>query len=208
MPYREYKHLIQKPLFCFPTCVAMVALRRGVWLDQEQFALHMGIKITPEFKGSFGLQFPMSSVLLGSGYDVPSIDIDFLNTVLAQLQMPFTAAYYRVSEIADPAGFVDEQLEHDHDVALLYTWRGIETEHTFCQGQERFAHYVLVSEFDAASGQVTVCDPEGTNPSLWSEQLSTFTTAMKPDFDGYERGFFVFTTRELEPEPPQADISL
>ncbi len=190
---KDYKHLVQKPLLCFPTCVAMVALRRGVWIDQEQLAFLLGIKVTAEFKDAYALQFPTTAVILESGYDVRSIDEAHVNQVLEDLEVPVLAQFFPISQIAAPHAFVIEHIEAGHDIMPLYAWCGFKSELTFFAGQERFAHFVLVSSFDTETETMQVSDPYGNNPSLWEETLDTFTEAMRPEWDGHERGFFIFS---------------
>lgn len=38
----RYQHLVEKPSLCGPTCLQMILLRRGIWIDQEIIAKEIG----------------------------------------------------------------------------------------------------------------------------------------------------------------------
>ena len=53
-------------------------------------------------------------------------------------------------------------------------------------------HVCVLAEFDTTRSVVTVGDPGQNTPKFWKVKLSRLIKAMSPEWDGHERGFYVF----------------
>jgi hypothetical protein len=182
----KYKHLVQKPQFCFPTIVSMVCLRKGYWLDQEDIAKDLGIKVTKKVSKSFNYKFEIAKNILEAGYDVGSIDVKKLNTIFKKHKIPIIAEFKKISEINDVDEFILENIKNNNDLGMLFLWKAF--------GKKvDYGHYVLVLSYNSKTKIVEVCDPasEGTK-SFWSSKISKFMSGMSSKWDGKERGFIIF----------------
>jgi hypothetical protein len=55
-----YKHLVQKPSCCGPTCLQMVLFHHGHWFDQEELAYQIGAKIRKDYSEFFQKSFAIN----------------------------------------------------------------------------------------------------------------------------------------------------
>ena len=182
----KYKHLVQKPQLCFPAIVSMVCLRKGYWLDQEDIAKELNIKVTKEDSQAFNHKFEIAENILEAGYDVQNINSDNLNKIFKKYKIPIIVEFKKISEIEKLDEFIINNLTNNVDIGMLFLWKafGKEANH---------AHYVLISAYDENKKIVEVCDPASRNlKSFWTAEISTFKLGMDKKWDGKERGFFIF----------------
>jgi len=180
-----YKHIIQKPQLCFPTNVSMVCLRRGYWLDQEDIARELDIKITKEVSGAFNHKFKIAKNILEAGYDVQKINIKKLNSIFRKHKILIRAEFKKISEIEDVNKFIINNIRKNNDLSILFLWKAF--------GRKvNYGHYVLISSYDANTKIVEVCDPIQKNKSFWNSKIFKFISGMEDKWDGKERGFFIF----------------
>lgn len=182
----SYKHLVQKPQLCSTTVISMVALRKGVWIDQEAVAKKLGIKVTAEVAQAFDEEFIIANSIKEAGYDVQDINTSELNTVLAEHDIPLQAIFNPVSQVADAGFFIKKNMSEDNDIAMLFYLDALGL------GEVPWAHYVLISSYDTQTRIVEVCDPEPMRRSHWKAHLDEFVQGMDKRWDGQERGFVVF----------------
>jgi hypothetical protein len=182
----QYKHLVQKPQLCFPANVAMVCLRKGYWLDQEDIAKELDIKITKDVSKAFGHKFRTARNILEAGYDVQTIDNKKLNGVFKKHNIPVVAEFKKISEIEDIDKFIIENIEKNNDISMLFLWKAFDY-------KVNYGHYVLISSYNPETGIVEICDPDSEKvKSFWTSKISNFISGMQNKWDGKERGFFVF----------------
>ena len=187
MEYRqEYKHLTQKPELCSVTVLAMIALRREIWLDPEDLAKELNLKVTPDVAESFETHFGTSTDISQDGYDVDKIDVNALTKLMQHHGLHLQASFFPITSIKDIGAFLKDRIAAGNDVAMLFLLEPMGFD------EKPWAHYVLVDAFDTENEIVEVCDPEASHKSHWKAPLQKFVKAMGPDFDGKERGFLVF----------------
>lgn len=180
-----YAHLVQKPALCGPTCVQIVLLRRGKWVDQEQLAFEMGTRIYKEQKHLYSRPFRI--VRKGS----PQYGLPFgvfrhnqkLKRVLRRYGLRNKA--YTPSEIDDVSRFFKDTLGKGLDVLACFRFDPID--------RRRFGHYALVTAFDTDTERVTLCDPYFKNKAMWNVPLNKLLAGMGSQWSGKERGFVVIS---------------
>ena len=182
----KYRHLVQKPQLCFPTVISMVALRRGIWIDQEEIAKKLDIKITKDVAEAFNHKFKITKKPLEAGYDVQHINIKKLNSVLKKFKLPIKAEFVKLSQVENVDKFIKDNLKENNDIAMLFLWKAFGY-------KADYAHYVLISNYDTKNKAVTVCDPSSQKvKSLWKANIIKFLAGMTDKWDKRERGFLIF----------------
>lgn len=185
----EYKHLIQKPELCFPTTLAMVALRKGVWLDEEEVAKDLDLKITKDVKPFFNVKLKIADGIEDAGYGIRRLDIPKVNKIFEDNNVPLKAKYYSISEIDDTHEFIVENMKKDRDIAILFSLKAMGFH------ERSWYHWVLIHSYNKEKKEIEVCDPQDTHKTYWEASLEDFLSAMSDKWDGKERGFMVFKER-------------
>lgn len=186
----KYKHLVQKPELCFATVLAMVGLRRGIWIDEEEIASELNIKITKDVEDCYNNDFRVADGIEDAGYGIKHLDLTKVNEILEDYQVPVKAKYIRISEIENVERFLVENIDQDNDVAILFSLKAMGFH------ERSWYHWSLVSSYNTKTKEVMVCDPEETHKSYWRSSLKEFLGAMSDKWDGKERGFMIFESKE------------
>lgn len=180
----NYKHLVQKPSLCAPTCLQMIFLRRDIWVEQEEIAKEIGIKIPESESESFYISLPIGKTKEEFGISL----IDFKNNKVKEFlnkHVPsLKATVYFISKIDDVIKFISNNLEKGNDVIANFWLKHFKKELDI-------GHFSLISEIDG--DEITICDPWPENKSFWKTEVNELTKAMSDAFDGKERGFVVFS---------------
>ncbi len=183
----DYKHLVQKPQLCSAATISMVALRRGRWIDQTELAKRMGLKLTRSGMKAFkDKELKGTNRILEAGYPVNRIRPEKLNKIFQELDFPVETEFHKLSEVKDPHSFVAKNLEEKNDVAVLYYLEGVGLK------DKNWSHYSLISEYDTHKRMLEICDPGQRHKSFWKISLEMMLSGMGPQWDGLEKGFFVF----------------
>lgn len=177
-----YKHLVQKLSLCGPTCLQMVLFRRGIWIEQEQIAKEIGVKVPESASKTYHTQLPIGQNLDELGISLIDFKSQKIHDFFAKHQIPLRATVYFTGEISDPADFITKHLQAGHDIMVNF-WMGY-----FKDDQK--GHYGLISGLNGDT--VTICDPWLENKSFWETDLQVLIKTMTKEFDGEERGFVVF----------------
>lgn len=178
-----YKHLTQKKNFCGPTCLQMVLFRRNNWLSQELIAYKIGVSIQKNDKELYVL--PLKA-LNKSDPKIGLVFKDFLDKKVKSLLNEFNLEIngYPISKIKDIRKFIISNLENNFDQMINFSWGPFD-------GRKNDGHYVLITDFNTKTDEITVCDPSGNKKSFWKAKLSIFVDAMLPKWDKKERGILV-----------------
>lgn len=164
----------------------MVCLRKGYWLDQEDIAKELNIKITKDVSKSFNYKFRITKNILEAGYDVQNINIKKLDNIFKKYKIPITTEFKKISEIKNIDKFIINNIKKNNDLSMLFLWKAF-------GHKVSYGHYVLISSYNINTKIVEVCDPAfGKMKSFWSSEISEFIYGMNDKWDGKERGFLIF----------------
>lgn len=180
----EYQHLVQKPSLCSAASLQMVLLRRGTWVDQEEIALGLGVKIPAEETSAFLQPLPIGRNAQEYGVSLADFASNRVKTFLRRHQPSLNVKVHRVSQIPDVTDFLRGNLTAKNDVMANFRMEQFKPELVM-------GHFSLISEIEGDA--VTICDPWPTNRSFWTTSVNDLVQAMGSQFDGRERGFVVFS---------------
>lgn len=179
-----YKHLVQKRMFCGPTCIQMILFRNELWVDQSELARGMGVKIREKDKGKF--EFALETVPDDSiefGFKLSKFKDEKVKSFLSKNGLSYDVVFY--SDIGDVKDLISSNLRKGRDVMINF--------HVKLIWEKDFGHYVLASEIDEENEVLTVCDPYFDSKNFWKIKISKLEEAMTDKWDGRERGIVIFT---------------
>lgn len=179
----NYQHLVQKPYLCGPACIQMILLRRGIWIEQEEIAKEVGVKIPKKDRDVFYIPLPIGKTQKEYGISLTDFNgkkiRDFLKARNIQLQI----RAYLLNEITDVPQFIKNNLNKGNDIIANFWMKHF-------NNSLDWGHFSLISEI---SGKiVTLCDPWPQNKSFWKTDINELEKTMSKSFDGSERGFITF----------------
>lgn len=185
-PSPQYKPLVQMKYCCAACSILWILHRRGYWVDQEIIAKEIGIKIPKKFQKLFRVK--MKTTRKRSEYGAPRLiakDSHLVNRFLKKYKIPLKMTPFKISKIKDPKKFIIDNLKKGNDLMLSFHWRGL--------GKRwNWGHVCVLAEFDTARNIVTIGDPAYNMPKFWKINLHKLVRAMSSEWDGRERGFYVF----------------
>ena len=181
----NYKHLVQKPSLCGPTCVQMILLRRGIWVDQEEIAKEIGVKIPEEESGVFYIPLPIGKTQKEFGISLVDFNSKKMSDFLNKRNIPLRVTVYFMNEITDAGQFIADNLEKGNDVMANFWMKPFKEDLDM-------GHFSIISGIE--ENTVTICDPWPTNKSFWETHIKELMKTMRNTFDGQERGFVVFNS--------------
>lgn len=163
----------------------MILLRRNLgWIDQEDIAKEVGARIFPSAKKSFTARLKTTKSKKHVGLDMEDFVGKQMLSFFKKHKLPLKAQISWVSEIKDARKFIEENLSEKNDVMACFHG-------SYFDKKWLYGHYALIAALDG--DKVTLCDPEKTHKSFWTTTVNKLIKAMSKQFDGYERGFVVFS---------------
>lgn len=176
---RKYKHLTQQQFLCGPTCVQMILFRRGKWVGQEKLGSVLGVKIPKEVEELYEDKFEFVENKEDSGFRIDRFSEKDVKEVFSSFKLKVKVS--KISTIEDLPDFFRKQFENGSDVIANISWKPLR--------KTDGGHYVLISEFNPETNQVTVCDPSPSSKNHWTIDLDDLARTMTDEWDGRERGF-------------------
>lgn len=177
-----YKHLVQMKSLCGAACVQMILFRKGVFIDQEEIAKRIGVRVR---KGSDlyckNLDFAKEDNS-DAGIDI----LDFKNKEVIEALRDFNLIpkVYLCSDIENPKGFILENLRNNKDIIANFHWN-------FVDGGNN-GHHVLICGINLENDEFNICDPSFDKKKRWTIKINKLMESMSSKSDGKERGFIVF----------------
>lgn len=184
----HYRHLVQKPSFCAPASVQMILFRRDIWVDQMEIARHLEIKIPESEKEAFHLPVPIGREQGEFGILLKDFRSERISNLFTAHNISLHASVYFLRNIENVAHFIAENLQQGNDVMVNF-WMTHEKKHV------SMAHYSVIAEI--RGDIVTICDPLPENKPFWQISVEALANAMTQSFDGRERGFVVFSEKNV-----------
>lgn len=185
-----YEPITQLPVFCGPACFEMVLTRHGIKLDQEVIAQSLGTYVRATDSHRYQLHHPTADPLDHKQLGIRLIGIDQrLNQLAAQRHWPLSFVLRRLSEIADLAKLLQEELSQNHDVVVNF-WLNEDR-----PKRKGIGHFVLAESFDPTTRMLQVVDPDtDAVSSRWSIDVDQLTELMGAQWDGADRGVLIVRT--------------
>lgn len=177
-----YKHLVQKEDFCGAACIQMALFRKGVFIDQEELAKDLGIRIARKHRNLYIKKFrqlPNNHGHLGINLD--DFKSNKMKKILRKYGLVCDIAY--LNKIDNHREFIIENIRKNNDIMTNIYLKPIRNVDT--------GHYVLISEFDNRNDVVTICDPSFSSKSFWNITLEDLLNSMSYKWTGKYRGFLV-----------------
>lgn len=181
----KYKHLVQKPYLCGPTCVSMVILRRNLgWVDQEKIAEELEARITSVVKKAFDVKLKITKTEDNLGLWLHEFKGKKIIDFFRKHKLPLKAEVFYISKIKNVKSFIEDNLTKDNDVMVNYWLK------PFYKESDN-GHFSLISAIN--SSRVTLCDPGRNRKAFWEADIEVLIESMGKHFDGKERGFVIFS---------------
>jgi 23S rRNA A2030 N6-methylase RlmJ len=176
----SYKHLVQKFDLCGPTCLQMVLLRRGFWVDQEELAHMMKTKILFEKKDIYLQPFEaVDESHPGRGSDDLSFQAEEVREFLEGYGLQSLLHYPKSKDEIEE--LLHEAFDNDHDIIV-----NIKLSAFF--PHRKTGHYLIIHGFNHNEGRVILLDPDFQNKKEWMCSLEDLEKAMSDEWDGKRRG--------------------
>lgn len=183
LQYR-YKHLVEKPSLCGPTCVQMMLLRRGVFIDQEQIAKELGAKILPGEQSSFSIKLELAKNPKDAGISLGEFSETKIKNFFTKHKVPLLSEVFYIRKVKDVKRFIKENLTKGNDIMANFHMR-------YFDKKKNWGHFNLIEAINANT--ITFCDPWPENKSFWKTSIKGLVASMDKKIDGKERGFVVFS---------------
>lgn len=177
-----YKHFVQKPYLCGPTCIQMILLRRGVWIDQEQIAKETGARVLSKYAVQYVTKLPTTKDEHNVGLWLKEFRGNKVQAFLRKRKLQVEVFYK--SAVANVRDLIEENVAKGNDVVVNFWAKSF-------YKNSNWGHYSLASAIER--NRVTLCDPYPSHKSFWEVSVDELIKSMGKQFDGNERGFVVFS---------------
>jgi len=167
----------------------MILLRRGIWVEQEEIAKKIGIKIPRSESKFFYISLLIGKIKKEFGISLIDFKNKRIKEFLNKYDTSLHATVYFVSEIDNVPQFILNNLKKGNDVMINFWFK-------YFKKELNMGHFSLISEIN--ENQITICDPWPENKSFWKTDVNELIKAMGNTFDGRERGFIVFNSPHLD----------
>lgn len=182
-----YFPLTEQQLCCVPCAIQWILLRRGLQLvEQEIIGKELGLTIPKKYQHLFLSKIKISEKPKDWGCQQTE---DNINKFFRKYKIPLKVKKIPYSEIKNPEKLIAENIQKGNDVVLNAYMSAIKP-------KEKYGHFVLVSELILGKKpRVVVGDPDFISKKFWEADLSKFIKGMSKEFDGEERGIYIFSKR-------------
>jgi len=165
-----YQPIVQLPVLCGPTCLAMVLARHDIPMNQEEVAQALNAYVRETERGRYRLNHPTAAPDDYARLGIRLIGLDAkLNRLARECGWPLFFELWRLSEISDLGQLIAVELEHNHDVVINFWLNESRPK------RSGIGHFVLAESIDER-GTVTVVDPDtAAVSSRWTIDVSPRT---------------------------------
>ena len=183
-----YKPLIQMRSCCLPCSILWILHRRGYWIDQESIAKELKLRFPK--KAAILFNEKMLVAKKGQGIGAKNIigkEAHLVGSLFRKHKIPLKMTTFRISKVGNPRKFILDNMRRGNDIMLSFNWKGLDRKHN--QG-----HVVVLSEI-SPKDILTLGDPSPMSANFWKVPLDRIIKAMGMEYDGCERGFYIFSEK-------------
>ena len=175
-----YKHLVQMPSSCWPTCVQMVLFRHWIRVEQEQLAYDLWLVIEERTKPYYTLPFQaVPNWDPAHWLKLYRFEQEQIIHVLKWFWFQPTVVYY--SNLWDFETLIIENLSKMIDIMINFQRKWIH------HNDLAWWHLALLSSYDSETNIATMCDPTTRAPNYREVDIDELREAMSDKRDGRER---------------------
>lgn len=186
-----YIPLIQKPFCCAVTCLQTLLYRNGYGLyDQEDLAIKLGVKISPEDAPAFRENMP---IMTQANFDegISTIDSSALvNNFFTESDIALKASRFPFSAIPNLHDFLISHLKSNHDLWIEYHGHNIHSNDRF---KGNYIHDGLVEGYNTDTKIVTITDPMPDHRQRLEIPLDVVSSSISTLY-GRETGFLIISS--------------
>lgn len=188
--FPPYKPLVQLRWCCAACCIQWVLFRRGFWVDQEEIARYIELKV-PKYMAHY-FTYPVKTTRKKKKMGT-SVHIEKqTNKMFREKKIPLKIEKYNYEKIKDYAKFIVNNLKKGNDIMLDFHWYGLGKR----AKSYNFGHVCVVAGIELNEKPTVILgDPSYNHPKYWKADLKRLVHAMDPKYDGYQRGFWIIKKR-------------
>lgn len=186
----RYVPLTQQPYCCFPACVQMVLLRRGLQvLPQELIGWHLGLTVPKSATKYFWKVRTGKRPKAGYGTQVSNAKFS-INRAFERLGIPLKSVYRPIGTFrtaGDFRGYLERMGDRDMDVIAVFDYGAL-----YGTGWH-YGHASLMDRIYHGEGRVRLVDPGSDTPKWRLVNAGKLFESMKRHGDDRGGGFWELT---------------